>query len=104
MDAKLNHQAWIAWEEDQKTNPQPVNPHAFVHGYKLAVKNKTVLKAFIEYEIRGSCWCGLIYGQWLQNIIASYFVAKAERKYKRYQRSKELSEKRKQFNHFFSPN
>ncbi len=29
-------EAWQAWEEDQKTNPQSVNPHAFVYGYSIA--------------------------------------------------------------------
>lgn len=28
-------EAWQAWEEDQKTNPNAVNPHAFVYGYKI---------------------------------------------------------------------
>lgn len=32
--------AWKVWEEDQKTNPSAVNPHAFVYGFKLGHKVK----------------------------------------------------------------
>lgn len=31
----LQKAAWEVWEEDQKTNPTPVNPHAFVYGFRL---------------------------------------------------------------------
>lgn len=30
--------AWKLWEEDQKTNPSSVNPHAYVYGFVSALK------------------------------------------------------------------
>lgn len=30
---KLQQAAETAWEQDQKTNPSPVNPYAYVYGY-----------------------------------------------------------------------
>lgn len=30
---KINKEAWAAWEADEQTNPNPVNPHAFAYGY-----------------------------------------------------------------------
>lgn len=35
------YDACKAWEEDQKTNPSAVNPHAFVYGYNMALKKKS---------------------------------------------------------------
>lgn len=35
---KLKQAAETAWEQDQKTNPSPVNPHAYVYGYKAGAK------------------------------------------------------------------
>lgn len=37
---ELNELAWKAWEIDQQTNPNPVNPHAFVYGFKIGFRNK----------------------------------------------------------------
>lgn len=36
----IEKEAWEAWQEDQKTNPTAVNPHAFVYGYKVASRIK----------------------------------------------------------------
>lgn len=33
---KVGFAAHDAWEEDAKTNPRPVNPHAYVYGFKAA--------------------------------------------------------------------
>lgn len=33
---KVGVAAHDAWEEDAKTNPRPVNPHAYVYGFKAA--------------------------------------------------------------------
>lgn len=38
MGEEVDSEAWKVWEEDQKTNPNPVNPHAFVYGYNIAKK------------------------------------------------------------------
>jgi hypothetical protein len=39
MIKKEDEQAgWKIWEEDQRTNPTAVNPHAFVYGYAVACK------------------------------------------------------------------
>lgn len=35
---KLEQAAETAWEQDQKTNPTPVNPHAYVYGYKAGAQ------------------------------------------------------------------
>ena len=29
----LHEIAWKAWEEDQKFNPNTMNPHAFIYGF-----------------------------------------------------------------------
>lgn len=34
----LTKEAWQAWEEYQKTNPNAVNPAAFVYGYLVAAQ------------------------------------------------------------------
>lgn len=39
---KLKQAAETAWEQDQKTNPSPVNPHAYVYGYKAG--GQTILE------------------------------------------------------------
>lgn len=44
-------EAWKAWEEDEKTNPTPVNPHAFTYGYNIA-KKKYTEKLAKERELR----------------------------------------------------
>lgn len=36
---ELNALAEKAWEIDQQTNPNPVNPHAFVYGFKVGYRN-----------------------------------------------------------------
>lgn len=36
---KLEQAAMISWEQDQKTNPSPVNPHAYVYGYKAGAQD-----------------------------------------------------------------
>jgi len=33
-----DNEAWCVWKDDQKINPTPVNPHAFVYGYNIAMK------------------------------------------------------------------
>lgn len=35
---KVGVAAHDAWEEDAKTNPTPVNPHAYVYGFKAGAK------------------------------------------------------------------
>lgn len=35
---RLEQVAETAWEQDQKTNPSPVNPHAYVYGYKAGAQ------------------------------------------------------------------
>lgn len=37
-DEEINKMAWQAWEYDAKTNPNSINPHPFVYGYKIAFK------------------------------------------------------------------
>ena len=37
-DDEIKKMGMAAWEEDNKTNPNPVNPHAFLYGYKIAAK------------------------------------------------------------------
>ena len=52
-----HHQSAVkAWEKDQLTNPNAVNPHAFVYGYKIGSKEgiedfKSSLKRRIEERI-----------------------------------------------------
>lgn len=59
---KIIKEAWQVWEEDQKTNPDNVNPHAFAYGY-LCCKVKTTqplqegikeAKEFAEFIKNGS--------------------------------------------------
>lgn len=38
IKSKLEQAAETAWEQDQKTNPSPVNPHAYVYGYKAGAE------------------------------------------------------------------
>lgn len=35
---KVGVAAHDAWEEDAKTNPKPVNPHAYVYGFKAGAQ------------------------------------------------------------------
>lgn len=35
---KIEQVAQRKWEEDQATNPTPVNPHAYVYGFKAGAK------------------------------------------------------------------
>lgn len=46
---KLEQAAETAWEQDQKTNPYPVNPHAYVYGYKAGAQ--TILDAPGEWGL-----------------------------------------------------
>jgi hypothetical protein len=34
----IQNEAWGVWEEDQKINPNSVNPYAFIYGYVVAAK------------------------------------------------------------------
>ena len=42
----LEKVAWKAWEKDQATNPDIVNPHAFIYGFVMGVGIRTVLNLF----------------------------------------------------------
>lgn len=35
---RLEQAAETAWEQDQKTNPSPVNPYAYVYGFKAGAQ------------------------------------------------------------------
>lgn len=37
---ELNKLAEKEWEVDQEANPNPINPQAFVYGYKVGFRNK----------------------------------------------------------------
>lgn len=56
---KLEQAAETAWEQDQKTNPSPVNPHAYVYGYKAGAQ--IILENPEEWGLVGmkasdKCW------------------------------------------------
>lgn len=38
QQTKLEQVAQRKWEEDQATNPTPVNPHAYVYGFKAGAQ------------------------------------------------------------------
>lgn len=42
--------AWESWQEDQKTNPHSVNPHAYVYGFKAAFKKLKELRLIAQDE------------------------------------------------------
>lgn len=46
---RLEQAAETAWEQDQKTNPSPVNPHAYVYGYKAGAQ--TILENPSEWGL-----------------------------------------------------
>lgn len=46
---KLKQAAETAWEQDQKINPSPVNPHAYVYGYKAGAQ--TILENPEEWDL-----------------------------------------------------
>lgn len=46
---KLEQSAQRKWEEDQATNPTPVNPHAYVYGFKAGAQ--TILENPVEWEL-----------------------------------------------------
>lgn len=46
---KLEQAAETSWEQDQKTNPTPVNPYAYVYGFKAGAK--TILENPSEWGL-----------------------------------------------------
>ena len=48
--AAIEEAAQRKWEEDQATNPTPVNPHAYVYGFKAGAQ--TILDNYHDYRLQ----------------------------------------------------
>ena len=56
MNEQLKQAIWESWEEDQKTNPNPVNPHAFEYGAKVALSIPSILRHADPEIMRKAGW------------------------------------------------
>lgn len=55
-EQQLKKAIWESWEEDQKTNPNPVNPHAFEYGAKVALSIPSILRHCDPEIMRQAGW------------------------------------------------
>lgn len=56
-------------------------------------EREITFKEALQYEIRAAKWPCYIGVNWLQEIVASYFVWKTKRRYNKYKQMNELEER-----------
>ena len=60
---KIEQVAQRKWEEDQATNPTPVNPHAYVYGFKSGAQtilDNPELWGLQDIEDSDERWCEVV--------------------------------------------